>query len=590
MIGEEEVHEEINIKPNTISKLLMESPSIQVQQTSAVNGSVSLRLQGLDGKYTQILKDGFPLYGGIGQGLSVTQIPPLDLKQVEIIKGSASTLYGSDAIAGIINLISKEPQKKRELTLLANQTSLLGTSGNAYYSQRWGRAGISLLASGNFQQLRDVDKDGFSDLPEAQTFNVIPAFHFYFDSSATMRLTLNGMSDNRTGGDMMAIRKQPDETHRYISENRSERVSAQLKFSKTFLKERCLTVKNSLSRFIRSVRQPSSSFKGTQSSTYTEISFRSGIGDHLFVAGADLNTESFAEDSSKSHRKRDFDYMTAGIFLQDDWKPAEKIVLQAGMRADYQDPYGYFMLPRFALICHFTHSFYVRAGSGLGYKAPTLFSSASEQEGITDIQPLSSSLRAEKSLGSNLDFNWKLRAGEEGSITINQSFFITQINNPLVLDSVRFVNKNQPVSAAGSETNIRYRIEAFQIFAAYTFVEARRQYDALQSFVPLTPQHKINLDIIYGDEDDFSAALEGYYISSMFRDADTKTRSFFTVGLILQKHFERFSLIANCENLFDVRQSRFENVVLPPNDNPVFREIYAPLDGRVVNIALRIKL
>jgi iron complex outermembrane receptor protein len=105
VIGDEEIVEEASIKPSNISKLLLESPSIQSQQTSATNGNVSIRLQGLDGKYTQILKDGFPLYGGFAQGLSVTQIPPLDLRQVEIIKGSSSSLYGSDAIAGIINLI-----------------------------------------------------------------------------------------------------------------------------------------------------------------------------------------------------------------------------------------------------------------------------------------------------------------------------------------------------------------------------------------------------------------------------------------------------------------------------------------------------
>ena len=64
VIGKEEVDEEVSIRPANISKLLLESTSIQSQQTSAINGNVSMRLQGLDGKYTQVLKDGFPLYSG----------------------------------------------------------------------------------------------------------------------------------------------------------------------------------------------------------------------------------------------------------------------------------------------------------------------------------------------------------------------------------------------------------------------------------------------------------------------------------------------------------------------------------------------
>src|ERR1035437_4056794 len=146
VIGKEEVDEEVNIKPANISKLLLESTSIQSQQTSAVNGNVSIRLLGLDGKYTQILKDGFPLFSGFAQGVSVLEIPPLDLKQVEIIKGSSSSLYGSDAVAGIINLISKKPQKKRELTFLLNQTSLSGTDANGYFSQHWKKLVMSFLS------------------------------------------------------------------------------------------------------------------------------------------------------------------------------------------------------------------------------------------------------------------------------------------------------------------------------------------------------------------------------------------------------------------------------------------------------------
>lgn len=94
VIAGEELDEKGNMKPGDIRMMLAESTGIQTQQTSATSGNSSIRIQGLDGKYTQIIRDGFPLYSGFSGGLGLLQIAPLDLQQVEVIKGSSSTLYG----------------------------------------------------------------------------------------------------------------------------------------------------------------------------------------------------------------------------------------------------------------------------------------------------------------------------------------------------------------------------------------------------------------------------------------------------------------------------------------------------------------
>lgn len=160
----------------------------------------------------------------------------------------------------------------------------------------------------------------------------------------------------------------------------------------------------------------------------------------------------------------------------------------------------------------------------------------------------------------------------------------------MVLETNQFVSENQPVLTKGFESKVHYNVDEFQVLLGYTFVDARRKYYTNQSFVPLTPKHKINIDIIYEVKNNYSVAFEGYYISSMLRDFDTKTKEYYTVGLIAQKYFKHFMFIANCENLFDLRQTRFENIVLPPIDNPTFRQVYAPLDGRVFNVTLKLNL
>ncbi|HKC37518.1 MAG TPA: TonB-dependent receptor plug domain-containing protein, partial [Chitinophagaceae bacterium] len=94
VIGQEDLQEEIGIKPGNMSSLLGDLSVIHVQNISSITGNTILRLQGLDGRYTQLLRDGLPVYEGLNSNFGILSIPPLDLKQIEVIKGSISTLYG----------------------------------------------------------------------------------------------------------------------------------------------------------------------------------------------------------------------------------------------------------------------------------------------------------------------------------------------------------------------------------------------------------------------------------------------------------------------------------------------------------------
>jgi iron complex outermembrane receptor protein len=190
VLGHEEVNEEIAIRPGNISKLLSETSGIHVQQTSVASGNVTFRLQGLPGGYTQMLKDGFPIYSGFSSGLSLLQIPPLDLRQVEVIKGSLSSLYGNGAIAGIVNLVSKEPAEKNSWSIILNQTHKQGTDISSYYSGTFDKIGITFLASQSMQNAVDVDKDGFSDIPQFSQTNLNPRFFYRFNTSGSLTRNL----------------------------------------------------------------------------------------------------------------------------------------------------------------------------------------------------------------------------------------------------------------------------------------------------------------------------------------------------------------------------------------------------------------
>lgn len=129
VLAREEIEEKLLMTPGDIAMMLNETSGLRVQNTSPSLGGANVRIQGLRGRYTQILSDGLPLYGA----LSMLQIPPMDLGQVEVIKGVASALYGSSALGGVINLISRRPADEREI--LVNQTTLGGSDAVLWLSE-----------------------------------------------------------------------------------------------------------------------------------------------------------------------------------------------------------------------------------------------------------------------------------------------------------------------------------------------------------------------------------------------------------------------------------------------------------------------
>ena len=255
-IGGEELGEKAIMNSANISMVLRESTGIQMQQTSINSGNTGIRIQGLDGRYTQLLKDGFPLYGGFSGGLSVMQIPPLDLKQFGIIKGSSSTLYGGGAIAGLVNMISRTPDYEPALDIMLTQTHALGSTANVFFSQRKKKIGTTIYASGNYQNSYDPDNDGFSNLGQSTTISLNPKIFLYPTEKTTIWFGINGTYDNRSGGDMIAIKKGISTENPYLEQNESKRASTQLEYSTRFTENKKLTVKNSVSYFDRRIEVP----------------------------------------------------------------------------------------------------------------------------------------------------------------------------------------------------------------------------------------------------------------------------------------------------------------------------------------------
>lgn len=594
-INEEEVDEKINMRPANVSMVLNESTGIKVQQTSATSNTQSIRIQGLDGRYTQILKDGLPAFGGFSGSLSLLDIPPLDLKQVEIIKGPSATFYGGGAIAGVVNFISKEPQEKHVTSMIFNQTTALGTDFSLFDSQRFTRFGYTFLGSVNYQREYDVDDDDFTELPRTQSLNLNPRFFFYLDDKTRLVLGNSMSYQNREGGDVFVIRGQADGFHRYFEKNNSFRNITTAEFDREFSGGRKIIAKQSIASFSRQIEIPDYLFKGRQFNSYTDVSYFQPVQNHAFVFGFNAVYDRFAENpDSSSLIKRNETRTTFGGYVQDNFDVTNKLSLEAGFRLDHLKHYGVFPLPRVSMLYRFTDNLSSRFSVGLGYKAPSVFTEEAEMLLFRNVLPIGNTLKPERSRGGTFDVNYKNKIGEKLFWSLNQMFFYTRIEGPLLLTPAAngdfiFDSADQPIRSLGFETNVRVVYDLVKLFAGYTFTDAKAEYLTGNQTLHLLPKSRINSALLFEREENFKAGIEAYYSSSQFLSNRLKTRSFSVFGIFGEKTFGKMSLFINAENITDTRQSRFGPVVFPPHQNPSFSEIYTHTEGRVFNGGIKIK-
>jgi outer membrane receptor for ferrienterochelin and colicins len=597
VISGEELDEKGNMKPGDIRMLLAESTGVQTQQTSATSGNSSIRIQGLDGKYTEIIRDGFPLYSGFSGGLGLLQIAPLDLKQVEVIKGSSSTLYGGGAIAGLVNLVSKTPTTARHLDFLLNGTSALGLDASGFYSQRFDKIGATVYAAYNHGTAYDPSNIGLSAIPRYNRYTLNPKLFFYLDDRTTLITGINGTIENRIGGDMQYLKGDGNAQHSYYELNKTGRYSSQADLQHRFNDKEKLTLKNSVSYFDRSIDLPGYRFSGKQTSTYSEANYAYNGKKTDWVAGLNYLTDHFNEDQNGRISLRSYDYHTIGGFIQNTWDIAEKITIESGLRLDHHNEYGTFLLPRISGLYKISSHFSTRLGGGLGYKAPSVFTEDAERVEFRNVLPIDvANTKAERSYGANYDLTYRTGLfNNKVSFSINQLFFYTRINNPIILTPVtngnlQYIQPQGNLNTRGMETNAKLSYGNFKLFLGYTLADVIQHTGKLFSAYPLVSRNRLNNILVYEIEDKLKIGAEAYYFSPQVLNDGTTGRGYWLTGFMAEKIWERFSLFINFENLGDVRQTKFSPIYTGSITDPVFKDIYAPLDGFVVNGGIKFKL
>lgn len=590
VINREEIEEKILMRPGNIAMLLSETGGLRVQVTSPALGAANIRVQGLDGRYTQLLADGLPLYGGQASSLGLLQIPPTDLGQVEVIKGAVSALYGASALGGVINLVSRRPASEPEAEVLANATTRDGQDLTAYASTPLGGNWSGSVTGGLHRQSRhDLDGEGWLDVPGYRRWTARPRLFWEDASGATAYLTMGAMGEDRTGGTLPG-RTVPDGSP-FSQTQRTDRRDAGLVAQVPIEGLGTAHFKAAAMDQRHGHRYGEVTEHDRHRTLFAEASLSGKSSGTSWVGGFAFQEDSFRSDTFPGFHYR---YRVPGLFAQVEQELGPKLTLAASGRVDFHNAFGTQVSPRLSALYR-DESWTLRASAGRGFYAPTPFVEEIEATGLSRLEPLGK-LKAETARTASFDLGYK-RGPIEGNVTLFAANLddTTQLR-PTGPDRVRLINVDGTTRLRGAELLLRYRWDGFTITGSYIYLDATEPDPAGggRRTVPLTPKHSAGLVAMWEEHDKGRIGVEVYYTGKQALDDNpfrSESRPYVEVGLLGEIVVGKARLFLNAENLLNVRQTKYDPLVRPIRapDGRWTMDVWGPTDGFVLNGGVRLK-
>jgi outer membrane receptor for ferrienterochelin and colicins len=597
VIDREEIEEKALMTPGSVAMLLGETTGLRVQTVAPSVGAANVRIQGLRGRYAQLLADGLPLYGAGGDALNLLQVPPLDLGQVEVIKGAASALYGPAALGGVINLVSRRPEEA-ETEALLNATSQGGVDATVWYgSAPAGGWSWTLLGGFHGQHRQDLDDDGWSDVAGFARGVVRPRVRYEPGTGTTIFLTGGAILEDRDGGTQDGA-VAPD--GRPFAQTVDTRRADAGVLARWVAGTRVIAVRGSYARSAQAHGYGATIEPGTRDTVFGEATIAWPAGRHTLVAGAALQQDGF-EARDVALERFDFRFTAPAIFVQDQIAMGGRTALSASARVDVHSEYGTLFSPRVSLLLKPTPAWTARVSVGGGAFAPTPFTEETEDTGLTPLAPLAG-LEAERARTASGDLTW-----QHGGFEITGTVFGSIVDDPVQLAdpvsvavigqpgyAAALVNAPGPTRTGGTELLVRYRRGRLGLMATHAYTRAteidvetggRRE-------VPLTPRHTASFNASW-EAGWGRAGFEAYYTGRQALDDNPYrgvSRRYLLFGGLVERRIGAVRLFLNVENLADVRQTKDDPLVLPVRraDGRWTVDAWAPLDGRVWNGGVRI--
>ena len=620
-----------NTASSNLAETLRFQPGLRVENTCGNCAAVQLRINGLDGQYSQILLDSSPIFSSLAGVYGMEQLPVAMIERVEVIRGGGSALFGSNAIGGVVNIITKEPL--RNSLNLSHMSNVMQGGATEFHTSLGGsfvsddhRAGVYLFGMVKDRDAYDRNGDGFTDLTlmEAQTIG----FRGYYKTSVNSKFTAeyHHIGEFRRGGDdislpphMSLIAEQTDHKidggsmrWNYFSPNSRHLFDVHAS-AQTINRDSYYGTDRNPDAY--GLTKDLTLVAGAQ---YSYVMDRCLFMPAQLTLGCEYSYNDLSDHSIGTRRVLEQTVHTAGLYLQNEWR-SEKVNFVVGGRLDKHSMMNNLILSPRANLRYSPHEdIGLRVSYSSGYRAPQAFDedlhidAVNNQSSIIELDPhlrpeYSHSLSASADLYHNFG---SLQANllVEGFYTILDDVFAlakTGENEAGYIIQTRYNAAGAKVRGVTAELKLGIP-NIFEMQMGYTFQRSR--YDMPEewsdSVVPQrrmfrTPDHYAYFTATADITRNMKASLFGNYTGEMLvqhnagyiaEDRSELTPSFWDIGARLAYSFNltesiSMELQGGVKNLFDEFQHDL--------DRGAFRDsvyVYGPMMPRTYFLGLKFSM
>lgn len=500
-----EIYTATFLKKNPTSNIfeaLQNINGVRPQLNCNICNTGDIHINGLEGPYTMVTIDGMPIVSSLSTVYGLSGIPNSLIDRIEIVKGPASSLYGSEAVGGLINIITKNATQAPIFSADFFSTSWLENNLDLGFKKNLKDKANTLVGLNyyNYNSPIDNNHDNFTDVTLQERISIFNKWNFIRKDNKLFTLAGRFFYEDRWGGEMNWNKSYRGSNQVYGESIYTSRQEVIGKYQLPFLEK--IYFSFSATNHNQDSYYGTTKYAAQQQIGFGQLTWDKKIGNHDLLIGGAYRYQFYNDNTTatvKPERTQIF-----SIFGQDEIKLAKMHSVLLGSRLDYNNNHGYIYTPRMAYKWKFTDSDIFRINAGTGFRVVNLFTE--EHAALTGSRDVivTENLNPEKSFNVNLNYLKKMRFENASSLGFDISAWYTHFSNQIIPDydtnpnQIIYKNLNGFSETKGVSMNIDYMSNfGLKAILGASILESENTKDGVKTTPILTEKYSANWAITY---------------------------------------------------------------------------------------------